>query len=320
MADVPLTVESRTDALHAGRTVGSSAVSVGDTRADRVYYVINNSVLAVVFLAVLYPLIYILSCSFSSVQAIYSGRVWLWPVGVNTTAYAEIFRYKPVLTGYANTIFYTVFGTAINVVMTIMAGYPLSRRDLVGRNILMFLYTFTMIFNGGLIPTYLVVRNLGMLNTRWAMLIPPAVGVYNVIITRTFFQHTIPDDLLDAARIDGASDVQFIFRVVLPLSGAVIAVITLFYAVFHWNAFFHAFIYLSKRDLYPLQIFLREILIMNEIDPQMVTDLKELQAKQDLRELLKYALIVVSSLPILALYPFVQKYFVKGVMLGSIKG
>jgi multiple sugar transport system permease protein/putative aldouronate transport system permease protein len=152
------------------------------------------------------------------------------------------------------------------------------------------------------------------------MLIPPAIGVYNVIITRTFFQHTIPDDLLDAARIDGASDIQFIFRVVLPLSGAVIAVITLFYAVFHWNAFFHAFIYLSRRHLYPLQIFLREILVMNEIDPQMIVDPREMQAMENLRELLKYALIVVATVPILTLYPFVQKYFVRGVMLGSIKG
>jgi multiple sugar transport system permease protein/putative aldouronate transport system permease protein len=295
-------------------------IKVKSTGPDRVFDLINNAALTLMFLAVLYPLVYIVSCSFSSVQAIYSGKVWLWPVGFNTIAYEEIFQYRPVLTGYANTLFYTTFGTAINVVLTVMAAYPLSRRDLVGRNALMFLFTFTMIFNGGLIPTYLVVRNLGMLNTRWAMLIPPAIGVYNVIITRTFFQHTIPDDLLDAARIDGASDIQFIVRVVLPLSGAVIAVITLFYAVFHWNAFFHAFIYLSRRHLYPLQIFLREILVMNEIDPQMIVDPEEMQAMENLRELLKYALIIVATVPILTLYPFVQKYFVRGVMLGSIKG
>ena len=287
---------------------------------DKVFYSINNTLLVLLFLVVAYPLLYVLSCSFSSSEAIYSGKVWLFPVGFNVRAYKEILEYRPVLTGYANTIFYTTAGTAINVVCTTLAAYPLSRRDLAGRKLLMFVYTFTMIFHGGLIPTYLVVRGVGMLNTRWAMLIPQAVGIYHVIIMRTFFQQTIPDELLDASRIDGASDVQFVSRVVLPLSGAVIAVITLFYAVFHWNAFFEAFIYLNKRSLYPLQIFLREILIMSEIDSDMIIDPKDMQAMHELRELLKYALIVVSSVPILVLYPFVQRYFVKGVMLGSIKG
>lgn len=295
-------------------------VTIRRTARDRVFDLVNNTVLTMIFIGVLYPLVYVVACSFSSTLAIYSGKVWLYPVGFNVTAYREILQYRPVLTGYANTIFYTVVGTAINVVCTIMAAYPLSRRDLYGRRVLMFVFTFTMIFNGGLIPTYLVVRNLGIINTRWAMLLPVAVGVYFVIIARTFFEHTIPQDLLDASRIDGASDVQFISRVVLPLSGALIAVITLFYSVMHWNAFFQAFIYLNRRELYPLQIFLREILVMNEIDPSMSIDPEAMQQMEDLRELLKYALIIVSTLPIIVVYPFVQRYFVRGVMLGSLKG
>lgn len=287
---------------------------------DRVYNIVNNSFLIAIFLVVLYPLLYVVSCSFSSTLAIYSGKVWIWPVGFQTIAYKEIFEYGPVMTGYKNTIFYTAVGTMINVVFTIAAAYPLSRKDLAGRSIIMFVFTFTLIFGGGLIPTYLLVRSIGLINTRWAMLLPQAMHVFNVIIARTFFQQNIPQEMLDAAKIDGASDIQFIMKVVLPLSGAIVAVITLFYAVFHWNSFFDAFIYLSSRKLYPLQVFLREILVMNEIDADLFVDPKEMQAMQDLRELLKYALIIVSSLPIIIMYPFVQKYFVRGVMLGSIKG
>ena len=293
---------------------------VRESARDRLYNTVNNTFLILVLTAVVYPLIYIVSCSFSSTLAIYSGKVWLWPVDFQLIAYEKIFDYKPVLIGYRNTIFYTFFGTAINVVCTLLAAYPLSRKDLVGRNAFMFLYTFTMIFYGGLIPTYLLVRSLGLLNTRWALLIPQAIHVFNVIIARTFFQQNIPQEMLDAAKIDGASDIQFIIRIVLPLSGAITAVITLFYAVGHWNSFFDAFIYLSSRNLYPLQVFLREILVMNEIDADLFIDPKEMQAMQDLRELLKYALIIVSSVPVLLMYPFVQKYFVRGVMLGSIKG
>ena len=287
---------------------------------DRTFNVINNTFLITLLAVVLWPLIYIVSASFSSAQAIYGGKVWLWPVDFQLTAYKTIFEYPPILIGYQNSLFYTFFGTIINVVVTIMAAYPLSRKDLNGRNFVMFVFTFTLIFNGGLIPTYLLVRSLGMLNTRWALLIPNAMHVFNVIIARTFFQHTIPQEMLDAAKIDGASDVQFIVRVVLPLSTAIIAVITLFYAVGHWNAFFDAFIYLSNRRLYPLQIFLREILVMNEVDASLFVDPIEMQIMQNLRELLKYALIVVASVPVLLLYPFVQRYFVTGVMLGSIKG
>ena len=287
---------------------------------DRTFELVNNALLAVALITVGYPLIYIVSASFSSTQAVVGGRVWLWPVEFSLLGYQTIFEYRAVWNGYANTVFYTVFGTAINVVLTIMAGYPLSRRDLQGRNLFMFMITFTMIFSGGLIPTYLLIRSLGMLNTRWVMMIPNAIAAWNIIITRTYYQSTIPDELHEAAQLDGCSDVRFLMSVVVPLSGAITAVNALFYAVAHWNAFFNAFIYLSRKELYPLQIILREILIQNEVDNDVFTDVAEQEAREGLRELVKFSLIIVASVPVLCIYPFVQKYFVRGVMIGSIKG
>ena len=287
---------------------------------DRTFELVNNALLAVALITVGYPLIYIVSASFSSTQAVVGGRVWLWPVEFSLLGYQTIFEYRAVWNAYANTVFYTVFGTAINVVLTIMAAYPLSRRDLQGRNLFMFMITFTMIFSGGLIPTYLLIRSLGMLNTRWVMMIPNAIAAWNIIITRTYYQSTIPDELHEAAQLDGCSDVRFLMSVVVPLSGAITAVNALFYAVAHWNAFFNAFIYLSRKELYPLQIILREILIQNEVDNDVFTDVAEQEAREGLRELLKFSLIIVASVPVLCIYPFVQKYFVRGVMIGSIKG
>jgi multiple sugar transport system permease protein/putative aldouronate transport system permease protein len=287
---------------------------------DRTFELVNNALLAVALITVGYPLIYIVSASFSSTQAVVGGRVWLWPVEFSLLGYQTIFEYRAVWNAYANTVFYTVFGTAINVVLTIMAAYPLSRRDLQGRNLFMFMITFTMIFSGGLIPTYLLVRGLGMLNTRWVMMIPNAIAAWNIIITRTYYQSTIPDELHEAAQLDGCSDVRFLMSVVVPLSGAITAVNALFYAVAHWNAFFNAFIYLSKDELYPLQIILREVLIQNDFDNEAFTDVSDQETREGLRELLKFSLIIVASVPVLCIYPFVQKYFVRGVMIGSIKG
>ena len=287
---------------------------------DRTFELVNNALLAVALITVGYPLIYIVSASFSSTQAVVGGRVWLWPVEFSLLGYQTIFEYRAVWNGYANTVFYTVFGTAINVVLTIMAAYPLSRRDLQGRNLFMFMITFTMIFSGGLIPTYLLIRSLGMLNTRWVMMIPNAIAAWNIIITRTYYQSTIPDELHEAAQLDGCSDVRFLMSVVVPLSGAITAVNALFYAVAHWNAFFNAFIYLSRKELYPLQIILREILIQNDVDNEAFTDVADQETREGLRELLKFSLIIVASVPVLCIYPFVQKYFVRGVMIGSIKG
>jgi multiple sugar transport system permease protein/putative aldouronate transport system permease protein len=292
------------------------------TRADRLYETLNTIFLSVVLLIVIYPLIYVVSSSFSSSQALLTGRVWLWPVEPSLDGYRAVFDYRQVWIGYGNSIFYAFFGTIINVALTIMAAYPLSRRDFYGRDLFMLLFLFTMIFNGGLIPTYILVRSLGMINTRWAMLLPNALLIWNVIITRTYYRHNISDELLEAAQLDGCSDIKFMVRIVLPLSGAITAVNVLFYAVFHWNAFFHAFIYLSKKELFPLQLVLREILIANTVDVNMMAfmDVLELEAREGLRELLKYSLIIVASVPVLAMYPFVQKYFVRGVMVGSLKG
>lgn len=293
---------------------------IKESTDDRIFMAVNNIFLIIALLIVIYPIIYIVSASFSSTRAVTSGRVWLYPVEFSLEGYKAIFENKYIVTGYANTFFYTFFGTAVNIVMTIMAAYPLSRKDFYGRNVLMFMFTFTMIFNGGLIPTYILINNLKMVNTRWVMIIPGALGVWNVIVTRTYYQNNISDEILEAAQLDGCNDIQFICRIVLPLSKAITAVMVLFYAVGHWNQFFTAFIYLNKKELFPLQIVLRDILIMNTIESEMITDPELMAAKQGLADLLKYSLIVVASVPVMCIYPFVQKYFVKGVMIGAIKG
>jgi multiple sugar transport system permease protein/putative aldouronate transport system permease protein len=294
--------------------------AIKESRPDRIFSIFNYLLLTVFLLSVLYPLIYIVSASLSNPTAVVAGRVWLWPVEPTLAGYRAIFEYNTIVRGYLNSIFYLVVGTLVNVTMTILAAYPLSRRDLYGRNWIMVLFVFTTLFSGGLIPSYLVVQRLGLLNTRWALIIPGALAVWNVIITRTYFQVTIPHTLLEAAQLDGCDDFTFLWKIVLPLSGPIIAVNVLFYALGHWNAFFNALIYLTDERLFPLQLVLREILVQNKIDPAAMTDPTELLRKQQLRDLLKYALIVAASLPPLLIYPFVQRYFVKGVMIGSLKG
>ena len=287
---------------------------------DRLFYLLINLFVGLLTLMVLYPLIYIVSSSFSSPAAVSAGKVTLWPVDFSLRGYQAVFEYKSVFIGYRNTIFYTVVGTLINVAMTMLAAYALARKTLPGRGFFTFLFTFTMMFNGGLIPNYILMKDLHIINTVWAILLPGAISAYNLVVTRTFIQNTIPDDLLEAAHIDGCSDTQFFFQFVLPLSKAVMAVITLYYAVTHWNAYFKAFIYLNDRSLYPLQIYLREILIMNSLDTESIMDPDQMEAMQGMADLLKYSLIVVSTAPILCIYPFLQRYFIKGVMIGSLKG
>ena len=287
---------------------------------DKVYYVFVYIYTSLLLLAVLYPMIFILSASFSSAFAISSGQVILWPVEPSLQGYQTVFKDARIPMGYRNTIFYTSVGTCINVFMTLICAYPLARKRLPHRGAITFFFTFTMLFSGGMIPSYILLRDLHMLNTIWAMLIPGAISVYSMIITRTFIANSIPDELLEATQIDGCSDLKYFFMFVLPLSKAVIAVIAMQYAVGHWNAYFNAFIYLTKKELYPLQVFLREILIMNQIATADIVDPEAAVAMQGLADLLKYSLIVISSAPILCIYPFFQKYFVKGVMIGSIKG
>lgn len=294
--------------------------TIKETGSDRLFTIFNYVMLSIVLIVVLYPLIYVVSASFSSSSAVLSGKVWFWPVEPTLEGYKAVFKNAMVVKGFSNTIFYTLAGTAINLVLTVMAAYPLSRKDFSGRNFFMLVFVFTMLFNGGLIPTYLIVKDLGMIDTVWAMLIPAGLSVWNVIIMRTYFQTTIPSELLEASQLDGCTDFHFLRSIVLPLSGPILAVIALFYAVGHWNQYFNAMIYLKRSDLYPLQLVLRDILVQNEVNIEMLGDAKTAAARQGLRELLKYSLIVVTSLPLLVVYPFLQKFFVKGVMIGSIKG
>lgn len=293
---------------------------VNESLVDRIFLMSNTTLLVIVTLAILLPLMFIVAASFSSAEAVIAGRVTLWPVDFSLLGYETIFEHKKVWNGFANSLFYTFFGTIFNVFMTIIAAYPLSRQDLVGRRFITFAFIFTMLFSGGLIPTYMVVRDLGLLNTRWAMILPTGIGPFNLLITITFFRTTIPPELIEAARIDGASDFRTFRSVILPLARPIIAVLTLFYAVnTHWNTYFPALIYLKDQELFPLQIVLREILIQNSIDASMLIDIEDLVAREGLRELLKYSLIVVASVPVMIIYPFVQQHFVKGMMIGSVK-
>ncbi|WP_282939109.1 carbohydrate ABC transporter permease [Paenibacillus sp. RC67] len=292
---------------------------IRETGGDKLFNWFNYAFTFLIFLLVLYPILYTLSASFSSPEALVAGKVWLYPVDFGLQGYKAVVEYKAVWIGYSNSIFYMVVGTLINVAMTIAAAYPLSRKDFAGRKFIMMVFAFTLIFSGGLIPSYLLVKELGMLNTRWALLIPNAMSMFNVIMTMTFFRSNIPDELLDSAKMDGCSNFRFLISIVLPVSGAIIAVITLFYAVEHWNEFFSPLIYLNNKSLFPLQIYLREILMMNTSDT-LTTSIADQNQRLYLNELLKYSLIIFSSLPLMIMYPFVQRHFVRGVMIGSIKG
>lgn len=293
---------------------------IGLSRDDRIFYAAVNIIMIIILIIVLWPLIFIVSSSFSSKEAVLAGKVFLWPVDFSLEGYKAVFKTGEVLIGYRNTILYTFFGTILNVFLTMIAAYPLSRKDLPMRRGLIFIFTFTMIFSGGMIPTYIIVSELGLLNTPWAMLLPGALSVYNLIITRTFIESSIPHEVYEAAVIDGCDDFRYFFKVLLPLSGSVMAVITLYYAVAHWNSYFNAFLYITDSRLYPLQLVLRNILIANQMDSAMMTDFDAMTSKQGLADLMKYSLIVVSSVPVLVMYPFVQKHFVKGVMIGAVKG
>ena len=287
---------------------------------DKIYYGVTGIVLVLFLIIVLYPLIYIVSASFSSAAAVTSGRVFLWPVEPGIEGYKAVFKHPNILNSYKNSFIYTVVGTCINLAMTMIAAYPLSRRDLPHKGVFMFLFTFTMMFNGGMIPDYILLKDLKWIDTIWALVIPGAINVTNLIITRTFLMTSIPFALWEAAQIDGCSDFGYFWRIVLPLAKPVMAVITLYYAVGHWNSYFSAFLYLNSPEKFSLQLVLREILIANSMDTNMVVDVAMAEQQQNLADLLKYSLIIVSSVPVLVMYPFVKKFFVKGVMIGSLKG
>lgn len=288
---------------------------------DSVVYFINYILLALLLVAVMYPIIYIISCSFSSGNALMTGKVKLLPVEPTLQSYKAVFKYQSIWTGYLNSIIYAVVGTVISMVMTLLAAYPLSRDDFRGKKIYMFIILFTMMFSGGLIPTYLLIKNLGMMDTIWAVVLPGAVSAYNIIVARTFFANTIPKELYEAAEMDGCSDFRFFITIVLPLSTPIIAVLSLWVIVGLWNSYFGPMIYLNSQDKYPLQLVLRKILLLSQVNlNQSNIDPETIRKNQYLGEMLKYGTIIVSTLPLMIVYPFVQKYFVKGVMIGSVKG
>ncbi|MPQ44419.1 carbohydrate ABC transporter permease [Clostridium tarantellae] len=288
--------------------------------SDKIFDITNYLVLLLILLAVLYPLYFIIIASFSDPNAVARGDVWLFPVGFNVDGYKEIFKNNDIWMGYTNSIKYTIIGTFVNIILTVPAAFALSRKELVGRKVFMSLITFTMFFGGGLIPTYLLVSNLGLYDTMWALILPGAVSVFNLIVTRTYFVQNIPEELFEAAQVDGCSYFSFFVKIVIPVSKPIIAVMVLMYAVGHWNSYFNALIYIRDRNLYPLQVILRELLIQQEAAAGMAGDAISAAEQQRIADMLKYGIIIVSSLPVLCMYPFVQKYFVKGMMIGSVKG
>lgn len=293
---------------------------VNQTFGDKMFGYIVYALLALVLAAVLYPLLFVLSASISDPGKVVNGEVWLLPKEITFRGYEKVFQNNDILAGYANTILYTVAGTCVNVVMTILAAYPLSRKDLPGRGVFTALFVFTMFFSGGLIPTYLLVKSLGMVNTMWALIIPNAVAVWNIIIMRTFFQQSIPGEIQESAQMDGCSNFRTLVSVVLPLSLPILAVMTLFYSVAHWNSYFSALIYITDRKLYPLQLVLREILIQSNMSDMLQSSEESLAKSIMEAESIKYAVVIVANLPVLMLYPFLQRYFVKGLVIGAVKG
>ncbi|MBR6443067.1 MAG: carbohydrate ABC transporter permease [Clostridia bacterium] len=296
-----------------------NTVKVGQTRADKAFDIMNFIILTICFLVVAYPLYFVVIASVSDPVEVNAGRVILYPVKASLDGYRRILEYESFFSGYRNTLVYTVVGTLVNMLVTVPAAYALSRKDLAGRNIVMMMITFTMVFSAGRIPEFLHIRNLGLIDTMWALILPTAVSTWNLIVARTFFQQSIPDDLLEAAQLDGATNAQFFVRIVLPLSKSILAVLILFYAVGHWNKYQDALYYIRTDDKRPLQLVLRSILFENSMG-DMVEDASNLAAQQRLGDLIKYGIIIASSLPLMILYPFLQRYFIQGVMIGAVKG
>ncbi|MBO1910175.1 carbohydrate ABC transporter permease [Sporosarcina sp. 6E9] len=291
--------------------------------SDKSFGVINTILVTFITLIIIYPLIFVISASISDPSAVSTGRMWLWPVDITFEGFKKVFANEVIWLGYRNTIMYTVLGTALHLFVLLPCAYALSRKELAGKKYVLWFILFTMLFNGGLIPTYLVIKNLQMLDTIWAIVIPGLLGAWSILVARTFFEQTIPDQLVEASKIDGASDYKIFWQIVLPLSLPIIAVMALFHAVALWNQYFNALIYLSNDKLYPLQLILRQILVLNEVDASGagggggVAESFVEQIKT--ASLIKYAVIIVSALPLLIAYPFLQRFFVKGVLIGSVK-
>lgn len=294
---------------------------------DRIFVIFNYTFVIIATLIVLYPLIYIISASISDPAAVNAGEMWLLPKGFTLEGYQKIFNNQDIWMGYKNTIIYTLLSVAVNLIVTLPCAYALSRPELFGKNFFVKFIMITMFVSGGMIPTYLLVKSLGMINTMWALIIPSAASVYNIVVTRSFFQSNIPRELEEAAIVDGCNDFRIFFQIVLPLSAPIIAVMALFVGVARWNGFYDALIYLSDRSKYPLQMILRELLILQDLSSNQAASgeaqqstLEALYRKQQLVAIIKYGVMIVSTLPVIIVYPFLQRYFVKGVMVGSLKG
>ncbi|MFS0726237.1 carbohydrate ABC transporter permease [Paenibacillus sp. 1P07SE] len=300
--------------------------AIKESKGDKLFLVFIYLFLTAALIVVLYPLIYMLSASVSTPRYVNSGEMWLLPKGFTLEGFKLVLDNAKIWMGYRNTILYTVVGTLINLAVTLPAAYALSRKDFYGRQLFMILILITMFFNGGLVPTYLVVRDLGLINTMWALILPVSATVWNIIVARTFFHSTIPKELQEAAHIDGCTNLRLFIKIVLPLSAPIIAVMALFYGVMHWNSYFSALIYLNDESKFPLQMILRQILVLQEATAEttggsMTADMAAIaSSKAELASMVKYAVIIVSTLPIIAVYPFLQRYFVQGVMIGSVKG
>ena len=292
---------------------------IRQSAGDRAFNIVNAIVMTLTTLAIVDPLYYVLLASITDPVVVSSGKLLLYPEAPYFEGYTRALHYAPLWTGYGNTLKYTLVGTAVALFCTIPAGYALSRIDLPGRRVLMFLFTFTMFFSGGIIPLYLVVRQLHMYDTIWAIVLPVAVSAYNLIVCRSFFDTGIPNELLEAAKIDGCNDFKFFFRIVLPLSSTIIAVMCLFYATALWNMFFNPLMFLSGKENMPLQVVLRDLVLLNQAN-SITSSAEEIAMRQKLAEQLKYCIVVLAAAPLLIVYPFLQKYFAKGVMVGAVKG
>jgi putative aldouronate transport system permease protein len=298
------------------------------TTGDKVFVVVVYTILSLLMLTTLYPMIFIISASFSDPQMVSTGQMLLWPVGVRMDGYKYILQYSEIWTGYLNTLLYAVVGTLLNLAVTLPCAYALSRKDMKGRGLIMGIFMVTMYINGGMIPGYLNVKSFGLLDTRFFIIINGAISVYNLIVARTFFTTTIPGELQEAARIDGCNDFQIFFKIVLPLSSAITVVLALYYGVGRWNSYFTEMIYLKDRSKFPLQLFLREILVQSQFAQQAMQSGQTYSAEQmmalikqaETANMIKYCVIIIATAPMLIIYPFLQKYFEKGVMIGAVKG
>ncbi|WP_127583818.1 carbohydrate ABC transporter permease [Paenibacillus koleovorans] len=291
--------------------------------SDKMFVTFNFAFTLLMLGVVLYPLVYIVSASISDPMAVNSGQMWLWPKGITFEGYARVLQNTEIWMGFRNTILYTLLGTAIHLAILLPCAFALSRKDMRGRSVILVFLLVTMFFNGGLIPNYLLIKNLGMMDSWLSIVLPNAIGIWSIIVTRTFFTMNIPHELQEAAEIDGCHLFGVFFRIALPLAGPIIAVMSLFHAVGLWNQYFAAMMYLSDRELFPLQLILREILILQEMNTAMLMSgdqLDTLAEQARISDILKYAVMIVSALPLLIVYPFLQRFFVKGVLIGSLKG